>query len=265
MANGKSGTNRSNSMEKGSRPTNSRKNSTPASPRVRRTTVCAIAQNSEGTSFGTVLSFTVNGYTVTYNGNGATSGSAPLDSGNYTNGNSVTVLANSGGLTRTGYTFAGWNTAANGSGTTYQGGDSFTMGESDVTLYAIWQQIKVTAIVPDPATLYAAIDGEGIHKSTDSGASWTKLAVQPGNLRVKALLFYPTTPGSLYTVTYGSGIWKSSDSGANWISCSGQSANLNVLSLQIDGTGKLYAGTEGGVFVSADGCGSWTAMNGGLP
>ena len=50
----------------------------------------------------------------------------------------MTVLGNTGTLVKTGYTFAGWNTAANGSGTSYSRGDTFAMGSSNVTLYAQW-------------------------------------------------------------------------------------------------------------------------------
>lgn len=52
-------------------------------------------------------------YTVTYNGNGATGGSVPVDSNTYEQGATVTVLGNSGNLAESGETFAGWNTAAN--------------------------------------------------------------------------------------------------------------------------------------------------------
>jgi len=53
-------------------------------------------------------------HTVTYNGNGKTAGSVPVDAASpYTNGSTVTVLGNTGNLTRTGYTFAGWNTQEN--------------------------------------------------------------------------------------------------------------------------------------------------------
>lgn len=77
-------------------------------------------------------------YTVTYNANGATSGSAPIDSDSpYTSGHSVKVLGNTGGLTKTGYMFSGWNTLANGSGTSYNSGDQFTIS-GDITLYAQW-------------------------------------------------------------------------------------------------------------------------------
>lgn len=54
--------------------------------------------------------FTVTGpirYSVTYNGNGSTSGVAPTDSNTYLPGDTVTVLG-SGTLARTGYEFDGW-------------------------------------------------------------------------------------------------------------------------------------------------------------
>jgi uncharacterized repeat protein (TIGR02543 family) len=77
-------------------------------------------------------------YTVTYNGNGSTGGSVPTDSNNYAQGGQVIILANTGSLVKTGYTFAGWNTQANGLGTSYSPGDSFSMGSGPVTLYAVW-------------------------------------------------------------------------------------------------------------------------------
>ena len=77
-------------------------------------------------------------YTVTYNGNGFTGGSAPTDSNNYPQGATVTVQGNTGSLVKTGFAFTSWNTQANGSGTTYLGGATFPMGSSNVTLYAVW-------------------------------------------------------------------------------------------------------------------------------
>ncbi len=77
-------------------------------------------------------------YTVTYNGNGNTGGSVPSDSTNYEQGQTVTVLGNTGNLVQTNYSFVGWNTQASGSGTTYTQGQTFTMGAANVTLYAMW-------------------------------------------------------------------------------------------------------------------------------
>ncbi|HYE82487.1 MAG TPA: S-layer homology domain-containing protein, partial [Clostridia bacterium] len=77
-------------------------------------------------------------YTVTYYGNGNNGGSVPVDSNTYTQGASITVLGNTGNLVKSGYTFAGWNTATNGSGTSYAAGDILTMGIDNVRLYARW-------------------------------------------------------------------------------------------------------------------------------
>jgi len=76
--------------------------------------------------------------TVIYNGNGATSGAVPVDATHYQPGQSVTVLGNTGNLVQSGYSFTGWNTLANGSGTTYTPAQTFTMGAANVTLYAMW-------------------------------------------------------------------------------------------------------------------------------
>lgn len=77
-------------------------------------------------------------YTITYDSNGSSSGTVPIDNNSYINGASATVLGNTGTLTKTGYTFSGWNTLANGTGTDYLPSASYTMGSSNVTLYAKW-------------------------------------------------------------------------------------------------------------------------------
>lgn len=82
--------------------------------------------------------------TVTYDGNGATFGTSPLDNNSpYNNGSTVTVLGNTGNLTKTGYVFAGWNTAANGSGQSYSAGNTFTIN-THITLYAQWAAGSIT-------------------------------------------------------------------------------------------------------------------------
>ena len=76
-------------------------------------------------------------YTVTYNSNSSDSGAAPTDSSTYEEGAIVTV-ADAGTMARTDYTFAGWNTAPDGSGTSHAAGSTLTMGTADVTLYSWW-------------------------------------------------------------------------------------------------------------------------------
>ncbi len=65
-----------------------------------------------------------------------------MDTTQYEAGQTVTVLGNSGNLVRAGYSFDGWNTQADGGGTTYQQGVEVTMGTADVALYAKWMPIS---------------------------------------------------------------------------------------------------------------------------
>ena len=73
---------------------------------------------------------------LVYNANGSTGGTVP-PTVEYDKGATVTVAGNTGGLVKTGFDFAGWNTLENGSGTTYQGGNTFTIN-ANTTLYALW-------------------------------------------------------------------------------------------------------------------------------
>ncbi len=108
-------------------------------------------------------------YTVTYDGNTNTGGAAPVDGNTYKITDTVTVLGNTGNLTKTGYTFAGWNTAANGSGTSYVGGDTFAMGSSNVTLYAKWTAINYTVTYDGNTNTGGAAPVDGnTYKITDT-------------------------------------------------------------------------------------------------
>jgi uncharacterized repeat protein (TIGR02543 family) len=76
-------------------------------------------------------------YVVRYHSNGAIGGAVPTDPDTYLYGEEATVLGNTGNLARTGYVFTGWNTAADGSGTTYTSGDGIGIHDTTV-LYAKW-------------------------------------------------------------------------------------------------------------------------------
>ena len=79
-------------------------------------------------------------YSITYNSNSPTTGTVPAN-GSYTYGGvAYTIATNSGTLARTGFTFSGWNTAANGSGTTYAVSTSYSSAGS-LTLFAQWESV----------------------------------------------------------------------------------------------------------------------------
>ena len=82
--------------------------------------------------------WTVNQYKVHYDANTG-SGATPDTVGNY---DATVQLANSN-FTKTGHTFTGWNTMANGGGTAYAAGDNFHL-TGDVTLYAQWRKNNYT-------------------------------------------------------------------------------------------------------------------------
>lgn len=74
--------------------------------------------------------------TTSYNANGADSGIIPSSTTVY-KGDLETIATNSGDLSKSGSTFNGWNTAANGGGTHFNVGTTFH-NHTDLTLYAEW-------------------------------------------------------------------------------------------------------------------------------
>ena len=85
-------------------------------------------------------------YTITYNANGAETGSVPTDANKYRTNETPTVLGNTGSLAKTGYAFSGWNTQADGSGIAYAAGANLAKIGSNVTLYAYFKQAQITAL-----------------------------------------------------------------------------------------------------------------------
>ena len=77
-------------------------------------------------------------FTISYDGNASTGGSAPDSQSSYVGGSALTLKSNTGNLTKTGYLLSGWNTAANGSGTAYAIGQTNVTLSAGVTLYAQW-------------------------------------------------------------------------------------------------------------------------------
>lgn len=103
--------------------------------------VCDGSHKSEWVALGTTSFKTLNTYTVTYNGNGNDDGSVPTDASSpYDAGATVTVLGNTGNLVKSGYLFAGWNTADNGSGEAYSAGETFDIS-ANTTLCAQWTEL----------------------------------------------------------------------------------------------------------------------------
>ena len=105
-------------------------------------------------------------YTLSYNANG---GSGSMSSQTVTEGQSTKLKTNA--FTRTGYYFTGWNTKANGSGTSYSDG-AYATFYGNTTLYAQWQ----------PNTYSLSFDANGGSGSMSGGSAAYGESVQlPGN------------------------------------------------------------------------------------
>lgn len=96
-------------------------------------------------------------FSVTYDANGADSGTVPVDPDKHALGTAIAVLDNTGNLVKDGKVFGGWNTAADGSGTTYSAGQTFSISK-DTTLYAQWDDEA------NPTTV--AVTGVSLNKET---------------------------------------------------------------------------------------------------
>ena len=99
---------------------------------------------TDGATIRLYAQWTAISYTVTYDGNGSTAGSTASSSHTYDTAKALTA----NGFTKTGYTFKGWNTKADGSGTSYADKASVknlsSTNGATVTLYAQWTANKYT-------------------------------------------------------------------------------------------------------------------------
>ena len=110
----------------------------------------SVASGTITTATTITATFTANTYTVAYNGNGATGGSTANTTATYDQ--SAAIATN--GFTRTGYTFAGWTTKADGTNdgygwTNWKGTWKYVDGQYGIAnrklqLYARWTPNKYT-------------------------------------------------------------------------------------------------------------------------
>ncbi len=135
-------------------------------------------------------------YTVTYAANGATSGTAP-ETQVKTYGFSLPVEMNFGNLAKTGYTFTGWNTAANGSGTDYPVGRLYAV-DANVTLYAKWTPLTFAVTYDANGATSGAVPAAQV-KTYGVGLT---LAANAGNLGKTGWVF-----GGWSTAADGSGAY----------------------------------------------------------
>ncbi len=206
--------------------------------------------------------------TLQYDGNGSTSGSAPATLTYYNKGASATAAANT--YIRSGYVFTGWNTRANGSGTSYAAGAAVPMN-SNITLYAQWAEatFEVTvnngdhgtvspngvqnigssglAVTATPATGYTfknwTTTGAGVTVSSATSATTTISASSNGTVTANYV-------DTLVTITVASGTSNGSTL-ANGLVV-GNTCNLNVtVTSNVTGTFTVTFYNEAGTAIGS--------------
>ncbi len=126
----------------------------------------------------------------------------------------------------------------------------------------------VHGLARDPKTgsLYVATHGQGLLVSRDGGVSWT--APTPGlpGRDLHALALEPRSPPILYTWVVEHGLFRSEDHGYHWrlVAKPRVLSGVESLATHPEKSGRLYAGTATGVWISDDGGRQWRFPDGGL-
>ena len=108
-------------------------------------------------------------YIISYDVNG---GTGTIASQTKIEGEDLTLTTSK--PTRTGYTFQNWNTEADGSGTTYEPGDSYTTDEA-LTLYAQWTANQYAITYKDQSNVAFSGVHESDHPTTHTYGTATTL------------------------------------------------------------------------------------------
>lgn len=133
--------------------------------------------------------------TITYNANGGTNAPEPTVVWGEGSWEGIVTIHNP---TRTGYSFNGWNTQANGGGTSYQPADDITL-TSNITLYAQWTALKSVLTGATNANITEATTVSW----TNYGSFTNKLrfifgSVDSGEISVSGSSYSYTIPSSWY-------------------------------------------------------------------
>jgi photosystem II stability/assembly factor-like uncharacterized protein len=102
--------------------------------------------------------------------------------------------------------------------------------------------------------------------STDNGKTWQACGEDVTTARSDSRLALDTQGLRLYLATPGNGVLVSTDKCGSWQASNNGLGNLFVNTVAIDPNNSdvLYAGTDGGAYVSFDGGGTWGEVNDGL-
>jgi photosystem II stability/assembly factor-like uncharacterized protein len=137
--------------------------------------------------------------------------------------------------------------------------DGASWTEADASLNA--RSVTALAVDPvDPRLVYAGTggdyyhqQGDGVWKSTDGGASWTRAGNGLAGKTITAVTASPAA-GVVWAAVEGGQIFRSGDGGATWEDRTGGLQAFQVYRLEIDPADprRVYAATSGGIWTLED-------------
>ncbi len=144
------------------------------------------------------------------------------------------------------------------------------MGSAGSGLLVNW--VNQVAVDPSNALIvYAGGRGlnGGVYRSTNGGLNWTQQNTSlPANPNVDAMAMAPGASNVFYVALAapgGSQLFASTDATATWSPISGVGRTVAAITVSPDNPNVVYLGTVGGgVFMTTDGGGTWTAKNVGM-
>ena len=148
--------------------------------------------------------FAIDTHTMTYDGNGNTGGTAPVDANSPYNHNATVTVLGPGSLVKTGFSFSHWNTAANDSGTSYSPNAMFNI-TADTTLYAQWasSNADLSNLVLSDGTLTPAFDSNTTSYTASVPNATSSMTVTPTAADANATIQVRVNGGGYVTVPSG--------------------------------------------------------------
>jgi photosystem II stability/assembly factor-like uncharacterized protein len=151
------------------------------------------------------------------------------------------------------------------------GGSGWQLQEAEE--WGLYTLAEIIPVRTNPEILYASGNSEGgsgaLFRSEDAGTQWVTVNNE-FSLWINDLLVSPTNPDQIWIAT-PSGVWHSSDGGAEWrLSAVGlekvtvgdayEFEGRGLYSLAQAEDGRLFLGTEQGLYLSSDGGATWSAV-----
>lgn len=136
----------------------------------------------------------------------------------------------------------------------------------------------------DPAVAIDALGGSGLYKTTDGGATWSRIAASTFKGTVNKVFVHPSNSSIVFATSYDAssrGLYRSTDGGATfsrvfptsgnaggiiWDVISAQTVGNNLIMYFVEGNNPGGSSAECGVYKSVNGGSTWAKItSGGLP